>query len=51
MLRKFAVIVTATLTMGLLSGTAASAREIVGAPSGYSPGTIVVKTNERRLIM
>jgi lipoprotein-anchoring transpeptidase ErfK/SrfK len=49
MLRKFAVTVTATIMMGLLAGTVASAREIVGAPAGYSPGTIVVKTNERRL--
>ncbi len=50
MLRKFAVTLVATMTMGLVSGTAALARpDVVGAPAGYSPGTIVVKTNERRL--
>ncbi|HEY0235195.1 MAG TPA: L,D-transpeptidase [Afipia sp.] len=49
MLRKFAVALMAATTLGLVSGTVASAREIVGAPAGYSPGTIVVKTNERRL--
>ncbi|RTL53975.1 MAG: L,D-transpeptidase [Bradyrhizobiaceae bacterium] len=48
MLRKFAVILLAATTLGVVSETA-SAREIVGAPAGYSPGTIVVKTNERRL--
>jgi lipoprotein-anchoring transpeptidase ErfK/SrfK len=30
-------------------GTCASAREIVVAPSGYSVGTIVIRTSERRL--
>ncbi|MBX9710676.1 MAG: L,D-transpeptidase [Xanthobacteraceae bacterium] len=49
MLRKFAVTITATITMGFFAGTAVQAREIVGAPAGYSPGTIVVKTSERRL--
>lgn len=49
MLRKFAMTLVAAATLGLISGHAASAREIVGAPAGYSPGTIVVKTNERRL--
>ncbi len=50
MLRKFAVTLTAAMTLGLVSGTAALARpDVVGAPAGYSPGTIVVKTNERRL--
>ncbi len=50
MLRKFAVTLTAAVTLGLVSGTAALARpDVVGAPAGYSPGTIVVKTSERRL--
>ena len=50
MLRKFAVALTATMAMGLISGTAALARpDVVNAPVGYSPGTIVVKTSERRL--
>ena len=30
-------------------GTSASAREIVAAPGGYSAGTIVIRTSERRL--
>lgn len=50
MLRKFAVALTATMAMAMISGTAALARpDVVSAPVGYSPGTIVVKTNERRL--
>ena len=30
-------------------GTLASAREIVAAPGGYSAGTVVIRTSERRL--
>jgi lipoprotein-anchoring transpeptidase ErfK/SrfK len=50
MLRTFAVALAATLGLGLMSGTPALARpDLVTAPVGYSPGTIVVKTKERRL--
>ena len=50
MLRKLAVALAALLSLGVLSGTAAQARpDLVAAPAGYSPGTIVVKTRERRL--
>ena len=49
MLRKFAVAVTAIMAIGLM-GTAAQARpDVVVSPIGYAPGTIVVKTKERRL--
>ena len=36
-------------TFALLAPTEASAREIVQFNSGYSAGTIVIRTNERRL--
>ena len=50
MLRSIAVALAAMLGLGLWSGTAAQARpDLVAAPAGYSPGTIVVKTKERRL--
>jgi len=51
MLRKLAVALAATMTIGL-SGTAAlAAPSMVASPDGYAPGTIVVKTNERRLYL
>jgi len=44
-----AAALTSLVALGAMS-TAASARpDVVAAPNGYSPGTIVVKTNERRL--
>ena len=50
MLRTIMVALAAIFGLGLLSGTAAQARpDLVAAPAGYSPGTIVVKTRERRL--
>jgi lipoprotein-anchoring transpeptidase ErfK/SrfK len=49
MLRKLAVAMVTTMAIGLL-GTAAQARpDLVASPIGYAPGTIVVKTKERRL--
>jgi lipoprotein-anchoring transpeptidase ErfK/SrfK len=49
MLRKLAVAMVTTMAIGL-SGTAAQARpDLVASPIGYAPGTIVVKTKERRL--
>lgn len=50
---KFALALAATIGAGLLMSTAAEARpEMVGAHlESYSPGTIVVKTNERRLYL
>lgn len=49
MLRKFTMAIAAIMAIGL-TGTAAQARpDIVASPVGYGPGTIVVKTKERRL--
>ena len=51
MLRKFTMALAATLAIGV-SGTAASAApSLVASPNGYAPGTIVVKTRERRLYL
>lgn len=51
MLRLLAVALTAMTTLGAM-GTAAQARpDLVASPSGYAPGTIVVKTSERRLYL
>ena len=50
---KFAVALAATIGAGFLVPTAAEARpELVGMRSAdFSPGTIVVRTNERRLYL
>lgn len=50
---KIALALAATIAAGALMSTAAEARpEMVGAHlADYSPGTIVVKTNERRLYL
>ncbi|MBB4374769.1 lipoprotein-anchoring transpeptidase ErfK/SrfK [Bradyrhizobium sp. cir1] len=50
---RIVVAVAATIGAAALMSTAAEARpEMVGAhPGDYSPGTIVVKTNERRLYL
>ena len=50
---RFAVALAATLGAGILMSDAAAARpELVGMHgSEYSPGTIVVKTGERRLYL
>jgi lipoprotein-anchoring transpeptidase ErfK/SrfK len=47
------VAVAATIGLGILTGNAAEARpEMVGVRSAdFSPGTIVVRTNERRLYL
>ena len=51
MLRKFMMALTATLAIGV-SGTAArAAPSLVASPNGYAPGTIVVKTHERKLYL
>ena len=45
-------VAAATIGAGLLATNAAQARpEMVGVSGEYSPGTIVVKTNERRLYL
>ncbi len=45
-------VATATLGIGLLAANGAQARgELIGVSGEYSPGTIVVKTNERRLYL
>ena len=49
---RIAVALAATIGAGILVSTAAEARpNIVGFRGDYSPGTIVVKTNERRLYL
>jgi lipoprotein-anchoring transpeptidase ErfK/SrfK len=49
---RIAVALAATIGAGLLSTTVAEARpDVVGFRGDYSPGTIVIKTNERRLYL
>src|SRR5471030_3296299 len=49
---RIAVALAATIGAGLLTVTVAEARpDVVGFRGDYSPGTIVVKTNERRLYL
>src|SRR6476620_7078587 len=46
---RIAVALVATMGVGLLTTTGAEARpDVVGFRGAYSPGTIVIKTNERR---
>src|SRR5205823_3550203 len=47
-----AAALVATIGVGRLGGTQAEARpDVVGFRGDYSPGTIVIKTNERRLYL
>ena len=49
---RIAVALAATIGAGVVMSSAAEARaEMVGLRGDYSPGTIVVKTNERRLYL
>jgi lipoprotein-anchoring transpeptidase ErfK/SrfK len=49
---RIAVALVATIGAGLLTATEAEARpDMVGFRGDYSPGTIVIKTNERRLYL
>ena len=49
---RIAVALAATIAVGLATTGAAQARpDVVGFRGDYSPGTIVVKTNERRLYL
>src|ERR1700727_3459045 len=49
---RIAVALAATIGVGLLTaGTAQARPDVVGFRGDYSPGTIVVKTNERRLYL
>jgi lipoprotein-anchoring transpeptidase ErfK/SrfK len=49
---RIAMALAATLGAGMLATSEAQARpEMVGARGDYSPGTIVVRTNERRLYL
>src|SRR4030088_3736212 len=49
---RIAVALAATIGAGMLITTQAEARpDVVGFRGDYSPGTIVVKTNERRLYL
>lgn len=47
MLRKFAM--ATILAIGLMGSAAQARPDLVTSPGGYAPGTIVVKTKERRL--
>jgi lipoprotein-anchoring transpeptidase ErfK/SrfK len=52
MAMKIAVALAATMAAGMVTMSAAAARpELVGVRNQYSPGTIVVKTSERRLYL
>jgi lipoprotein-anchoring transpeptidase ErfK/SrfK len=52
MLKKIAVALAATMGLGIVMSAAAQARpELVGIHGDYMPGTIVVKTGERRLYL
>ena len=52
MSKRIAVALAVTIGAGLLVSSAAEARpEMVGMRGDYSPGTIVVKTGERRLYL
>src|SRR5882724_10053547 len=49
---RIAVALAATIGAGMLASSGAEARpDMVGFRGDYSPGTIVVKTNERRLYL
>src|SRR5437763_5445779 len=49
---RIAVALAATIGAGVLMSSVAEARqEMVGVRGEYSPGTIVIKTNERRLYL
>ena len=49
---RIAVALAATIGAGILMSTAAEARpDVVGFRGEYSPGTIIIKTNERRLYL
>jgi lipoprotein-anchoring transpeptidase ErfK/SrfK len=49
---RIAVALAATIGVGVFMSSAAEARpEMVGIRGEYTPGTIVVKTNERRLYL
>ena len=49
---RIAVALAATIGLGLsMAGTAQARPDVVGFRGDYSPGTIVVKTNERRLYL
>jgi len=52
MAMRIAVALAATTGIGVLMTSAAEARpELIGVRNQYSPGTIVVRTNERRLYL
>ncbi|WP_065753928.1 L,D-transpeptidase [Bradyrhizobium paxllaeri] len=52
MFKKIAVALAATMAAGIAMSPAAQARpELVGISGDYAPGTIIVKTHERRLYL
>jgi len=50
-MKRLTAIALAATGLGLLSGAASANPEMVAAPQGYAPGTIVVHTGERRLYL
>jgi len=51
MLHKFTMALAATLAIGIPGTAASAAPSLVASPNGYAPGTIVVKTHERKLYL
>ncbi len=51
MLRMCAAAVTALMAGSMVSSAALARPDLVHSPAGYAPGTIVVKTNERKLYL
>jgi lipoprotein-anchoring transpeptidase ErfK/SrfK len=51
MLKRIVVALAATLGAGIVATEAQAHPELVGVPGQYSPGTIVIKTGERRLYL
>lgn len=52
MLRNYAMALTAAIALGAMApAPALAAPDLVASPAGYAPGTIVVKTKERRLYL
>ena len=51
MLRKFAVAASCLAVGSIFTTAALASPNVVASPNGYSAGSIVVKTNERRLYL
>ena len=51
MLRTFTTALTAAIALGMIGAAAQASPSLAPSPNGYAPGTIVVKTNERKLYL